>query len=102
MTNAISSLPTLPLVPDTAAHPTGKPPPGADAPTAGPAAAQAEAATISVAAQVTTQMLNAARDSAGIDHAAVNKIRTALQNGQYNVTPETLAQAIATVLKETK
>jgi flagellar biosynthesis anti-sigma factor FlgM len=64
------------------------------------AAPQSEAVTISQAAQTTTQLLNAARGASGVDQAAVQQIRTALQNGSYNVAPEDLAQAIATVLKE--
>lgn len=102
MTNAISSYSSSPLVPEPGAQPAAgtaaKPPSSASA----AAASSGEAVTISAGAQATTQLLNAARDATGINHEAVQQIRNALQNGSYNVAPEDLAQAIATVLKETK
>ncbi len=63
---------------------------------------QTEAVTLSEAAQTSTQLLSAARDSQGVNQEAVTQIRGALAAGSYNVAPEDLAQAIATVLKETK
>jgi flagellar biosynthesis anti-sigma factor FlgM len=71
---------------------------GADAASAAP---QTEAVTLSEAAQTSTQLLSAARQSGGVDQSAVGQIRSALAAGNYNVSPEDLAQAIATVLKET-
>lgn len=100
MTNPISAVPQTPLPPEASAAPNG---PAAVKPdTPGSAAApQGEAVTLSAAAQTTTQLLSAARDSSGVNQSAVEQIRGALQAGSYNVAPEDLAQAIATVLKET-
>ncbi|GLR67502.1 hypothetical protein GCM10010909_21830 [Acidocella aquatica] len=104
MTNTIPPLSQLPL-PQTApaqTAPAQTPPP---AETAGPPQAppaQTDSVTLSAAAQTSTQLLGAARASEGINHAAVVQIRGALQSGTYNVPPEKLAQAIATVLKESK
>jgi flagellar biosynthesis anti-sigma factor FlgM len=75
---------------------------GSAADPAADAAAQSDSVTLSAAAQTSTQLLNAARDSDGVDQAIVQQIRTSLQNGSYNVTPEDLAQAIAAVLKESR
>jgi len=101
MTNSILpvSPPPLPLEPSTAGSGSTQRQPSA-APAEAPAA-QSEAVTLSEAAQTTTQLLDAARQSEGINQEAVAQIRAALQNGSYNVAPEDLAQAIAMVLKET-
>jgi flagellar biosynthesis anti-sigma factor FlgM len=64
-------------------------------------AAQAESVTLSATAQSGAQLLAAAQGASGIDESAVATIRAQLANGSYNVSPENLAQAIATVLKET-
>ncbi|WP_297494894.1 flagellar biosynthesis anti-sigma factor FlgM [Acidocella sp.] len=66
------------------------------------AAPQTDSVTLSAAAQSGAQVLAAAQGAAGIDKAAVANIRAQLANGSYNVSPENLAQAIATVLKESK
>jgi flagellar biosynthesis anti-sigma factor FlgM len=91
-------------VPDTATGQTSVPAaPPAPQPEATPqAAAQTDSVTLSEAAQSGAQLLGAAQKSSGIDEAAVANIRVQLANGSYNVSPEDLAQAIATVLKETK
>ena len=99
MSNLIPPLST-PLAPDAGAAPPNPAAPK-PAPASYSAAAQSEAVTISPAAQATTQLLDAARQSDGVDQAAVSSIRSALAAGSYNVAPEDLAQAIATVLKET-
>lgn len=65
-------------------------------------AAQADSVTLSATAQSGAQLLSAAQNASGVDHGLVASIRAQLANGSYNVAPETLAQAIATVLKETK
>ena len=66
------------------------------------AAPQTDSVTLSPAAQSGAQLLTAAQGSTGIDQASVASIRAQLAAGTYNVSPENLAQAIATVLKETK
>lgn len=66
------------------------------------APAQTDSVTLSAAAQSGARLLTAAQSATGIDHAAVATIRAQLAAGSYNVSPENLAQAIATVLKETK
>jgi flagellar biosynthesis anti-sigma factor FlgM len=67
----------------------------------GTASPQTEAVTLSEAAQTGTQLFAAASESNGVDQASVEQIRGALASGNYNVSPDDLAQAIATVLKET-
>lgn len=59
-----------------------------------------EAVTLSADAQTTTQLLDAARNAGGVDQGAVAKLQDAVQAGTYDVTPETLARAIAAALKE--
>jgi flagellar biosynthesis anti-sigma factor FlgM len=101
MTNTISPLPQTPPPAATLGEPSG-PPARPTAPAGGASAApQGEAVTLSEAAQTTTQLLNAAREANGVNQSAVEQIRGALANGSYNVAPADLAQAIATVLKET-
>ena len=100
MTNTIPPLAQTPLPLETATSA----PPAPPVPTAGSSAPapQSASVTLSAAAQTGTQLLGASRAADGINHAAVAQIRSALQAGTYNVAPEDLAQAIATVLKESK
>lgn len=67
----------------------------------GDVAPQTEAVTLSDTAQATTKLLSSAQQSNGVDQAGVARIRSALASGSYNVAPEDLAQAMATVLKAT-
>jgi flagellar biosynthesis anti-sigma factor FlgM len=60
-----------------------------------------EAVTLSSGAQITTQLLDAARAASGVDQNAVTQARTAIQSGSYNVSPQDLANAITTAFKET-
>ncbi len=46
-------------------------------------------------------LIDGANESDGIDHDTVSKIRQALENGDYVISLEDLADAIALVLKET-
>jgi len=59
-----------------------------------------EAVSVSADAQTMTQLLDGARSAGGVDQAAVQKLRSAVQGGTYNVSPETLARAIAGAFKE--
>jgi negative regulator of flagellin synthesis FlgM len=95
MTNTISPFSQTPPVSESNV-PAAKP----AAPPSAAAAPESDSVTLSAAAQTSAQLLGAASSSDGIDHAAVAQIRSALQAGTYNVSPEDLAQAIATVLKE--
>ena len=61
---------------------------------------QNEVVTLSAQAADATSLLTASRDSDGIDHQAVGQIRSAIENGTYNVSPEDLAQSISNVLKD--
>lgn len=97
MTNPISSVSQTPP-PSSASAPPGAPKSNAQPSAAAP---QGDSVTLSTDAQTSTQLLNAARDASGVNPQAVERIRTALQGGNYNVGPDELAQAIATVLKET-
>ncbi len=58
-----------------------------------------EAVTVSADAQVTTNLLNAARVADGINHSQVTQLRSAIQNGSYQVAPDILASAITASLK---
>lgn len=95
-----------PDLPETTSGQAGGPagPPAAGSPASTPeaATAQADSVTLSAAAQSGSKLLSAAQNASGIDQTAVAAIRAQLANGSYNVSPENLAQAIATVLKETK
>lgn len=99
MTNTLSILSTPPAPAEVSTSPA-PPPQRAAAPAEGTALAQSEAVTLSAEAQTTTRLLTAAREAEGVDQASVARIRSALQNGTYNVSPDDLAQAIAAVLKE--
>ncbi|OYY00616.1 MAG: flagellar biosynthesis anti-sigma factor FlgM [Acidocella sp. 35-58-6] len=70
------------------------------APSIGPAAATSEAVTVSTGAQITTQLLDAARAATGVNTTTVMQIRSNIQNGTYNVTPENLASSMAAALKD--
>lgn len=96
MSNTIPPFRQTPVT-DTA---TGQPAAPATPAPAAPAA-QTDSVTLSAAAQSGAQLLDAAQTSSGINHEAVAAIRARLADGSYNVSPENLAQAIATVLKET-
>jgi flagellar biosynthesis anti-sigma factor FlgM len=85
-TDAATGQPSVPVAPQTPQS----------------AAPQTDSVTLSAAAQSGAQLLTAAQSASGINHEAVAAIRSQLANGSYNVSPENLAQAIATVLKETK
>jgi len=98
MSNSISSLTTGQVAAETgAAEPVA---PRADA-AAAAAAGESDSVTLSPNAQAAAQLLAAAQASDGVDAQNVASLKAALQNGSYNVAPEDLAQAIATVLKET-
>jgi flagellar biosynthesis anti-sigma factor FlgM len=96
MSNTIPPFRQTPVT-DTA---TGQPSVAA-APTPAAPEAQADSVTLSAAAQSGAQLFASAQDASGINHEAVAGIRAQLADGSYNVSPENLAQAIATVLKET-
>jgi flagellar biosynthesis anti-sigma factor FlgM len=99
MSNSIQPF-SQPSVPDTQAGATSVPA-AASAPAAQPEA-QTDSVTLSQAAQSGAALFAAAQNSTGIDQNAVANIRAKLADGSYDVSPENLAQAIATVLKETK
>lgn len=99
MSNTIPPFREAPL-PDTATGQASVPAAAQSTPAA--ATAQTDSVTLSAAAQSGAQLLTAAQNASGINHEAVAAIRAQLANGSYNVSPENLAQAIATVLKETK
>lgn len=61
-----------------------------------------ESVTLSAAAQTNATLVNSARGANGIDQARVNAIKESLANGTYNVSPEDLANAISSVLSETR
>ncbi|GAN79992.1 flagellar biosynthesis anti-sigma factor FlgM [Acidocella aminolytica] len=63
-------------------------------------AGQTETVTLSTAAQTNAALVSAAHGSSGVSQTKVSAIKEALANGSYNVSPENLAKAIATVLNE--
>ena len=65
-----------------------------------PSESAGEAVTLSADAQTTTQLLGAARNSSGVNDQAVAQLRTAIQNGTYNVSPDMLARSISSAMKE--
>jgi len=96
MSNSISPLGTGSL-PETVTNQV----PAKPATTTTEASAPSESVTLSAAAQASTQLLSSARAASGVDAQTVAAIKAQIANGTYNVAPEDLAQAIATVLKET-
>jgi flagellar biosynthesis anti-sigma factor FlgM len=93
MTNSIGSLPQNQAATDVASQKTDAASPKSQAAPAQGSGAN-EAVTISDAATVSTNLLAAARSSDGIDHAAVQRLSSAIQNGTYNVSPDDLAGAM--------
>jgi flagellar biosynthesis anti-sigma factor FlgM len=100
--------PIGPVAPNTQTNeggPAGRVVPSKPARMAGADAASqsqpGEAVTLSSGAQITTQLLDAARAASGVDQNAVTQARTAIQSGSYNVSPQDLANAITNAFKET-
>ena len=62
--------------------------------------AGAEQVSLSSDAAAGTQLLDAARNAEGVDPATVQKVKTAIQNGTYDVSPDKLAQSIIGAMKE--
>jgi len=63
-------------------------------------AAGAEQVSLSSDAAAGTQLLDAARNAEGVDPATIQKVKTAIQNGTYDVSPDKLAQSIIGAMKE--
>lgn len=103
MTNIINSAAQHQAMPDpadaasgtTAARPLGTALASPDI-----AVSAGEAVTVSAGAQTMTQLLDAARGASGVDQAAVQTLRSAVQGGTYNVSPDSLARAMAGAFKE--
>jgi flagellar biosynthesis anti-sigma factor FlgM len=98
MTNTIGSLPQSQAVSDVTGQKTEPPVARSQASSAGSAGAN-EAVTVSDSAKFSTGLLEAARSSNGVDHAAVQRLSAAIQNGSYNLSPEDLAGAMIAVAK---
>jgi flagellar biosynthesis anti-sigma factor FlgM len=60
----------------------------------------AEAVTVSSDASTSTELLASARSADGINQSVVSALRSAVQNGTYNVSPEDLARSITSALRE--
>jgi len=60
----------------------------------------AEAVTVSSDASTSTELLASARSADGINQSVVSALRSAVQNGAYNVSPEDLARSITSALRE--
>ena len=70
----------------------------ADAAAAKHAPANSDAVTVSKDALIAAQLLAAARNSDGVDQAAVDRLKSQIQSGTYHVAPEKLAAALSTAL----
>ncbi len=101
MTSSITSLGQNPVAPEisgqSGAAATGRA--GAVADSA-ESASSGDAVTLSADAQTMTQLLGAARGSSGVNQQAVAQLRASIQNGTYNVSPDTLARSITNAMKE--
>jgi flagellar biosynthesis anti-sigma factor FlgM len=75
--------------------------PGANTQAAGAETAAGEAVTVSADANTSTQLLDAARNADGMDDAAVQRLRSAVQGGTYDVSPQDLARAMTNAARET-
>jgi flagellar biosynthesis anti-sigma factor FlgM len=62
--------------------------------------AAGEAVTVSADANTSTQLLDAARNADGMDDAAVQRLRSAVQSGTYDVSPQDLARAMTNAARE--
>ncbi len=58
----------------------------------------ADAVTVSKDALAAALLLAEARNSDGVDLAAVHSLKSQIQSGTYNVAPEKLAAALSTAL----
>jgi len=100
MTNTIGSLSSSHAATEAASqsatNTANKPAAAPETPAPQGNAAQAgEAVTLSATAQSSALLLDAARNADGVDQARVAQLRSALQGGSYDVSPEDLAKAIA-------
>lgn len=64
------------------------------------ASSAGEAVTLSSSAATTTQLLDSARSADGVNPAAVQRLRGAIQSGTYQVAPADLAKSISGALRE--
>jgi len=104
MTSSINSVSQSPGTSESAGPASG--PAGVRPAETAPAAADitlapGEAVTVSADAETTTQLLDAARGADGVDQTSVARLRGAVQDGSYDVSPDNLARAITGALKET-
>jgi len=65
-----------------------------------PAGGAADQVSVSANALTASGLLQSARESDGIDAAAVLQMKTALQNGSYEISADDLAQAMLGAMKE--
>lgn len=102
MTNTIQpyNYSSTPQTSDSA--PAGNKPVAAKSTQSAAVVTEGESVTLSAAAQANAALVGAARGANGIDQAHVDAIKAALANGTYNVSPEDLANAISSVLSETR
>jgi flagellar biosynthesis anti-sigma factor FlgM len=75
-------------------------PAGGTAPAASTTTGAGEEVTVSADAATTTQLLDAARGADGVNHGAVQQVRSAIQSGTYQVSPSALAKSISGALRE--
>ena len=64
------------------------------------AARSVEAVTLTPDAQNSSDLLEAARAASGVDHQAVQSLRSAIGSGAYNVPTERLAASIVAAMTE--
>ena len=109
MTSPVSSYFQSRSVPDTAGSfgaTAPATPPAASSLTRSPGSTAAvpagEEVTLTPDAQTSADLLEAARTASGVDHNAVQSLRTQINAGTYEVPPETLAASILAAITETR
>lgn len=102
MTNTIQPYNHSPMAQTSESAPANNKPVATKSPRSSALETEGESVTLSAAAQANATLVGAARGANGIDQAHVDAIKAALANGTYNVSPEDLANAISSVLSETR
>ncbi|WP_419759410.1 flagellar biosynthesis anti-sigma factor FlgM [Acidisoma sp.] len=97
MTSPISSYLQSRSLPDTALSSVTKPPESTAA-----AVPAGEEVTLTSDAQISADLLEAARTASGVDHSAVESLKAQMGAGTYEVSPETLAASILAANTETR
>ena len=102
MTSPVSSYFQSRSLPDAVTAPAASSSTKSQGSTAAAAAPAGEEVTLTPDAQTSADLLEAARTASGIDHNAVQSLKTQINAGTYEVPPETLAASIQAAISETR